>query len=261
MQFERRYLGLAVPAFIAALITLLALTDFAVLDFKTIDETQLLKAFGGLILFALIIERATEVYINREGQTADTDQRVTLNDMECATKMLEVAEVELEEVLADPAATAAQKNAARKVVSEAKKKRNECLKNALPVQSVLKTNTQKRAMMVAMILGLFAAMAGIRALSPFIDLGSCAPLAMSAPVLEALNAVMADGKQIAEADWTSAKEALMGDANLRCTEAADQRAFLAAIDVVITAALLAGGADGLHQIVNRFLKWQKSPVT
>ncbi len=85
------------------------------------------------------------------------------------------------------------------------------LKAASDALDDFRGETQRYAFAVSLLLSIFVSIAGVRALGPFVD-----------------NARLNDPKVTADA----------------------QRLFFLAVDVALSAALLAGGADGIHSVVN-----------
>jgi hypothetical protein len=152
--------------------------DPLVMGVKVTDVASLLAP---LAFCAAVIERAIEIIISPWRDTGATQLQNTITAIQART--------------ADPA-TAAQ-NALD-------------LKNATDALNAYRGETQKLAFLVSVLLSFMVAMAGIRAIGPFLDSTK-------------FDALRVNG--------------------------AAQRLFFLTVDVVLSAALLAGGADGIHAIV------------
>ena len=207
--------GLLIVGLIGVLSTFWLFDHFTVIEFNNIDATQVPKVLLGLTFVALLIERATEVYVNMEEQPGQVDPAIS---------NLMLAEAEL--VRTQNAVTQAQANPAiaggampnlNADLEAAYANHQTTLATAAPVKEKEGNARRRRTTILGMVLGVLAAMVGARALGPFVDVNQLA------------------------------KGVVWGG----------QSAWFASVDVLITGGLLAGGADGIHQIVNRFLEFAK----
>lgn len=218
--------------------------QFGALAFKSIEPSHLGTSLGWLILFALFIERATEVFMNM-GKPAEGG-RLSIHQVERdgAKVKADAARVAL---TAKP-----DDQAALKSFEDARTKLDE--KEAAYQETLASRREERRpkALVFSMVLGLAVALVGGRVLASFVESGlttDCVPLPLDATAADALKE--AAGKLGDTKDATL--EFLNKAIEIKtCDLKQDQQLWLAAVDVSITGALLAGGADGIHSIVKSF---------
>lgn len=206
---------LVIIGLIGALSSFLFFNHFTTIEFNDIDATSVPKVLLGLTFVALLIERATEVYVNMEKQPAQIDPAISnlmLAEAELARTQNAVTQAQ-----ANPAIAASAMKDLNTDLKKAYANHQTTLADAAPEKEKESNERRQRTTILAMVLGVLAAIVGARALGPFVD-----PSQLAEGVV-----------------WGG------------------QSAWFAGVDVLITGALLAGGADGIHQIVNRFLEFAK----
>lgn len=180
-------------------------------------------ALTSLIFVALLIERAVEVFISPV--TSDAKQALVSEQAQVTAR---IDEIKLALVVPTdptlPVLPQATIDALKRELVEKTKRQLE-----IPAEiTTLDRKTQKLALSFSVPASFMVALAGVRALDVFL------------PGTWYLNgAVVAPGTANAEF-----QRALGGV----------QLSVFTAVDVLLTAALLAGGADGVHKILDRFIK-------
>lgn len=214
-------LGLTVvAAFVAARF------EFKELSLRGLEAAELGTLFLALMFTALVIERAVEVYVSNR---YDPEEMNIQRDIREAQQRLTLLEEALAREVAqpgppsgDPSSAAASKDKSdtiaglRREVVDAREAVRTAKVAALNDQIDLETRKTAAAGAIATVLGVVAASAGIRIFGQFVELE--------------------DGGMPA---------ALTGTAY--------QLTWFRFGDVLLSALVLAGGADGIHQLVKDFL--------
>lgn len=182
-------------------------------DLENVTATHVGEVFLTLIFVALLIERATEVYVNT---SLEPDKQARLEGVHAAAANVRGARAALELERSSRAPRDTLLAAMEGTLTEALKKQDAAVEGSKSSLREVRNRISRNALIVAAMLGVLVAVAGIRALSPFLP----GPPGSPGSVQEGL-----------------------------------QDSLFAAVDVLVTGALLAGGADGLHKIVERFLQF------
>ena len=242
---------------LGALIAGVFFKHFAGIPLDSIEPQSIGKTLLGLIFFALLIERATQVYVN--AQIEPERSKLTEESTKKKAAFLH-AEQLLVQAQASGNVAAIQSQMAKKDVAK------EVLDEALQVDAVKKDafvgKTRRQTSVISLVMGIFISLVGIRALAPFADenvFKSCSPKlhnALKIPLGKWAENVAGNEGLVNELDSlgitaSDFKSIVMNTSNL-CNQFDWQITLFSGIDVFITAALLAGGADGLHQILNRY---------
>ncbi|WP_299678953.1 hypothetical protein [uncultured Roseobacter sp.] len=218
------YLAIFVVAAVAAYA---AAIGFGSMSFEDGLAERVVTHLLALTFFALLIERAVEVIVNNKfmKRELDVDAEVVKLRRKCAI-LQSALDMELQQpvpAMTDQAALAAAndaKNATikrlRDQIRAAKKDKIEADQVAMPQREELGTEKAAFAATTATVLGGLVALTGTTVLSEFVDITSI-----------------------------SAANKFLG--------LFDQAQFFVAVDVLFTALILAGGSDGIHQIVKGFL--------
>ena len=248
--------GLLAVGLIGAALSVWLVGDFTVIKFNEIVATEIPKALLALIFVALLIERATEVYVNMESKPSrpgSAARKLLLAEAELARTRNELVQAQ------DAAVAAGAMTKLLKKFDEAQAAHSVALKDAAPDEELESNDRRKRTTMLGMVLGLVAAMVGARALGPFVDLDQfkdCARVTIDTGaqkvIFDNVEQALKDMKDAIEPAKTALATMF---AQQKCVIWEGQRAWFAGVDVLITGAVLAGGADGIHQIVNRFLEF------
>lgn len=231
------------PIAILALLTILAvLNGFSSIPYVADLETVVLQHFLFLVLIALIIERAVEVYINNAFYQKEMDASSKVRVQKRKVAFLEEAikaEQKISSEAVGPQSVGLMEMSAgaigelRAQLGETRAAKIEADSDTLEARMTVQQEKALRSSIAATVLGAAVAAAGVHTLSAFVDVDCIAKVAAAsggAPVCQALDGM--------------------------------QRQFFNAADIVVTALLLAGGADGIHQIVKDFLKVRKElPLT
>lgn len=214
-------LGLTVvAAFVAARF------EFKELSLRGLETAELGTLFLALMFTALVIERAVEVYVSNR---YDPEEMTIQRDIRAAQQQLTLLEEALAREIAqpvppsgDPSSAGVAKNKSdtvtglRREVVEAREAVRTAKVAALNDQIDLETRKTAAAAAIATVLGVVAASAGIRIFGQFVEVeGGGMPAAL--------------------------------------TGTAYQLAWFRFGDVLLSALVLAGGADGIHQLVKGFL--------
>lgn len=195
---------------IGALVAGIWFSRFAVIPLEQVGPEEVGKVFLVLIFVALVIERATEVYVNTslEPETQPLFREVMKKESKVRTARAAL-NAERQAPGANKTMITRKETDLDNAIAELKQER----KIATPKLSEKKSKTASRTGIVGAVLGVLAAVAGVRTLAPFLPGGEF------------------------PANASGFQQGLFG-----------------AVDVFLTGALLAGGADALHQIVKRFLQ-------
>lgn len=180
-----------------------------------------------LTFFALLIERAVEVIVNNRFLKSEMDVNAPVLKLQREGKMLQAAlEMELQQpipAMTDQAALAAANEAKnetiqhlREQIGTAKRAKIAADQDAMPRREEIGTEKAAFAATTATVLGALVALTGTTVLSEFVTLPG----------------VAVGGKFLGFFD---------------------QLQFFVAVDVLFTALILAGGSEGIHQIVKGFL--------
>ncbi len=212
---------------IAAAIAAAAYLDFSEISLTGLGAQDLATKFLSLAFMALVIERAVEIYIkNRfsdEEATLKQSARIaatsvrTYKDALQATAAAIVPAISTEETAAAVTAKYDHVAALQDKLETARTQLLQAKGEAEPALQELHARKKRAATIAALLLSLAVAIVGLRVLAQFIPAGTL---------------------QTVEATVKGAYQA---------------QAFHA-IDIILTALLLSGGADGIHQLVKDFLK-------
>ena len=225
--------NISLAAIVATLIVaaVSAYHGFVEVNLDQLEAAEVGTLFLTLIFVALVIERAVEVYINnRYGVEELQESRgIRLARQKLALEEQALAAEAARQVPAGGDATATliledKRDAvaeARRRVQEARDKVRSEKEAARAKLDDVSTRKAAAAGALATVLGVAASAAGVRVLGQFLPVDQ-------------------------------ASGALTGP--LAAADAKFQLACFRFVDVVLTALLLAGGADGIHQIVKDFLK-------
>lgn len=212
---------------VAAVAAYAAAIGFGSISFEDGLAERVVTHLLALTFFALLIERAVEVIVNNKfmKRELDVDAEVVKLQRKCVI-LQSALDMELQQpvpAMTDQAALAAAneaKNATikrlRDQIRAAKKDKIDADQVAMPQREELGTEKAAFAATTATVLGGLVALTGTTVLSEFVDISSI-----------------------------SAANKFLG--------LFDQTQFFVAVDVLFTALILAGGSDGIHQIVKGFL--------
>lgn len=211
-----------------AMAVIAAFLNFTAIDLLDRSATDIGAQLLTLIFFALVIERAVEIYVNGQFGPPELAARRGIRIASNKVKILETA-LEQESLLALPQADTDDLRLMLADRQKAVKSTREALEIARRELLEVQTESQEKlekvradkvaaAARVAVGLSLLVSGAGVRVFSQFLPMkdGAVDPVFLAA----------------------------LPD---------NQGAFFVAVDVVVTALLLAGGADGIHQIMKRFV--------
>ena len=248
------------PSAIAIVLTIIvagyaASQGFIEISLRGLESAEIGTVFLTLIFTALVIERAVEVYANNRYDPEEMEiQRAIREAQQTVTILKEALDAEIARGLPrgaeGEAATAAvaDKQAAvtklRDEVNDAREQLRSAKVDALDDQIDLETRKAAAAGAVAIVLGVIAAAAGVRVLGQFLPLDDSS--AITGPLAQ--NCVTM-ASAIDAATVPAQKEAL----EALCKAVEWQLTTFRFADVLLTALLLAGGADGIHQLVKDFL--------
>ncbi len=182
-----------------------------------------------LIFVALLIERAVEVFISPH--TGIEKQR--LRDLQEKLRTGATAlRTEIEKARAAGLANPADATMVQNLVQLETQLATNLAEDARHEAGIAADNrrTQRIALGISIPLSFAAALAGLRTLSAFLPV----------ELRDAEGLVVAAGT-------SGASQVIVGVNDV-------QLGLFTAIDVVLTAGLLAGGADGIHQVLDRFIK-------
>ena len=180
-----------------------------------------------LVFFALLIERAVEVIVNDRFIKREMKVNSATALLKRKGAMLQTT-LDLELQRPAPAMTDANAMVAanvakndiidelRQLIRQNKKEKIDADQNAMPERVALSAEKTRYAAMTAIILGGLFAVSGVTILAEFV--------------------VLPDPADVGQ---------LFGFA--------DQLEVFAAVDILLTAVILAGGSEGIHQIIKRFL--------
>lgn len=223
MNRETQYLGWVSAVVIIGAIVAAAL-GFVEISLEQLESGDILTLLLTAIFVALVIERAVEVYANNLFDPERAKIRLNASVIESNLAFKERAlQTELARTQPDTNVVANLRNliatAQRDLVAETEK--------IEPKLAEFRRRKAAYAASLATVLGLAASIVGVRVLGQFIpmdDAGISGEL----------------GRMLSAGDEATRKAAQF------------QLGALHFVDVVLTTALLAGGADGIHQIIKRF---------
>lgn len=228
---------------------------FTVIPLDKVGPDQVGQTFLGLIFFALVIERATEIYVSGR---IEPERHLLAEKSAQQRALLRAAEARLSRARADPNSSAADLQKLEAERDAAAKDYTRAVEAEAPKKLELKAKTQTQTSNLAMGLGIVIALVGVRALGP---LGGDD---LFKPCIDAMSqalGILGDAKPEDLAAAVKALganqpplETLISQADNLCSDRRWQRGLFTGVDVLVTGALLAGSADGLHQIVNRFTR-------
>jgi hypothetical protein len=191
---------------------------FSAISYSTNDVGAVGTQLLNLVFIALVIERAVEVYVSNQFGQEDLRLRRKIRLVLAKIKILEdgvnYQTVQVANVGAE-AMPITSIDDAQKALDDARIELINARTAAQPALDKLYIKKRSTAAAIAVVIGLVVAAAGVRI---FADL------------------VLTDGKTLED----------VIDDNL-------QRGIFSGADILITALLLAGGADGIHQIMKRFV--------
>lgn len=191
---------------------------FVDIDLETLKNEDILTVFLTAIFVALVIERAVEVYANSH---FEPKRRHIRQPISILIKRLEIKNKALNAELERPESSDEEEKNARKIeledlrgkIKDTREKLTAEEEKAIPKLEDLANRKVNYARSLALILGLTASVVGVRVLGQF---------------LPADSAIRSGGGYDSQIFWFHFA------------------------DIVLTTALLAGGADGIHKIVKRF---------
>lgn len=235
MSNEFWYLrGLIVVVLVAAGIA--AAAGFVEISLKQLESGDILTLLLTAIFVALVIERAVEVYANNRFDPERAKIRLTVSVIESNLTFKEKA-LETDLARSQPGAdlTRSQPDAEavgnlRTLIATARRDLMRETERIEPQLTELRRRKAAYAASLATVLGLAAAIVSVRVLGQFLPSDAALTCGTFGQTLAATDEAI-----------KAAKEA----AKLQCGA-------LRFVDVVLTTALLAGGADGIHQIIKRF---------
>ncbi len=241
---------------VGALCSSIFFYQFSIIQFNEIKASEVGTVLLGLVFVALVIERATEVYVNVQGDP-EIDN-AALRDKSVAEAEVRRARtafsVERAQTVPDAALLATREDEFTAALADHQK----MVAAAAPVEEEIKQQTRKETSVVAIVLGILAALVGVRVLGPFLADGQftqCLAELVDDAVQKEMLAAVKDN--MTGDSLTQAKTFLdTAFAKIGCT---GQPAWFTGVDVFLTGTLLAGGADGIHQIIKRFLTYSKQP--
>ncbi|MEM9670432.1 MAG: hypothetical protein AAF950_16040 [Pseudomonadota bacterium] len=207
---RRPYFVPLVIGIIGAVVSAIWHASFASIELDEVTPEQVGQLFLSLIFVALVIERATEVYLNTSIQP---EKELLLTEVKALQMQVRTAREALNIERMAASSNAAMISDREQSLDVAIHQLNSAKSTAAPSLHKLSNKAQKEAAIVTMLLGIIAAIVGIRTLNPFVP-----------------------------------DEGFAAFTNV-------QKSLVAGVDVLLTGALLAGGADALHQIVRRFIKF------
>ena len=206
---------------------------------------DIVNLLATVLFAAVVIERAVEVYINNafDPEKAKLEREVTI-----AANHLEIEEGALErekQRQAGPNGTADPKALAKLRANVDAARESLKTKRGCAVEPLAEHRNAKAAWAgtVATLLSLAAAAVGIRLLGQFLPTDSDG--ALSGPLSETC------ARAVAEAGVGSVEE-LAEAVRTACERAEVQLVWFRLVDVLLTTAVLAGGAEGIHQMIGRF---------
>ncbi len=233
---------------IAGLLALLAaglianLLGFTEVGLRGLDGAEVGTLFLTLIFVALVIERAVEVYV---ALAYGARERELGRESAIAGKLLQVAEDAVSTETARQAEAAApdsdrlarvraEADTARKALGQAKVA-------AVGAAVALRDRKARAATGLSLGLSVLAALVGIRLLGQFLPLDEAGRLT---------GAFAETCAALARQQGTTPAE-LSAEARAACRSVELQLAAFRLVDVILTALVLAGGAEGIHQIAKR----------
>lgn len=189
-----------------------AVMDFVPISLERLENADLLTPLLTVIFVALVIERAVEVYANNRFDPERARIRLPVSVIE---PNLSFKERRLEAELARPQPDKQEVAELRRRIREAQDKLMATTEKIEPELAEVRRKKAAYAAILATVLSLGAAIVGVRVLGQFMPTD-----AAGAPQLPGADPFPMDA--------------------------------LLFVDIVLTTALLAGGADGIHQIIKRF---------
>ena len=232
---------------VATLSLLVAAQGYLELQLDSFETTQLGRLFLIVLFAAAIIERAVEVYVNSVfGPT-----RIALNrDMAIAKRRVGIAEDAVTRETQRQAAPGVTVDdgalqARRDEVSAAQGRLREAMDEVHEPLAQQQGKTAARVAVLAIALGFAAAAVGVRVLGQFLhvdgsSLGDAFERCQECPEQPPEQAgAIVDGTPM-----RSCMEAF-------CRRLTSQLFWFRAVDILLTTFVLAGGADGIHQIIKR----------
>lgn len=224
--------GYYTPVFALVIVAVLAAFAAAV-GFSGLEfEDDLAQRVGthllALVFFALLIERAVEVIVNNRFIEREFEINSEVLRFKREGAILQSAlDLEVQQpvpAMTDPAAATAASDAKndrieelRRQIRKAKTAKIDADKDAAPSRAKLSAEKTRYAAATATIFGGLIALTGTTILSEFV------------------------------------KEETLTETGL-ILWIANQQQVLAGVDILLTALILAGGSDGVHQIIKSFLK-------
>jgi hypothetical protein len=247
---------LLVVGLTGATLTLWLFPAFSIIAFDDVSPADVGQVFLGLIFVALVIERATEVYVNVQ---LEPDKQAALQPVVNSKAQVHRARAELQAERKSPSPSHATIQARENRLETAINDLGQQTQAVVPQLQEHANQARTQTSVLAMSLGVLAGLVGIRALAPFLDDGqlvNCVAGAMDADARDAIETALKgnlSGDQLQTAQ-SMASEAFKTPCNVEDW----QRRLFAGVDVILTGALLAGGADGLHQIVKKVTEFGKA---
>jgi hypothetical protein len=200
-----------VPALLGALAAGFWFSRFTAIGLDKVGPEEVGKVFLALIFVALVIERATEVYVNT---SLEPEKQQHLQQVRATEVKVQTARGALNVERQSPAPSGAMISQREGALDLAIQELEAQKRAAEPKLIDHRSKTIRQTSIVATVLGVLIAVVGVRTLAPSLPDGG----------------------------FPSAASDL-------------QQGLFAAVDVLITGALLAGGADALHQLIKRFIQF------
>ncbi len=225
---KKMKIGPYIAIFLLAIVACYAAAlGFGSMSFKDNLAERVVTHLLALTFFALLIERAVEVIVNNKFLKRELDIDASVVKLHREHKMLQTAlELELQQpvpVLTDQVAQTSAETAKNDIVKDlraritrTKEAKIDADQLAMPQREELGAEKAAFAATTATVLGGLVALTGTTVLAEFV---------------------------VVPPD--SASQKFLG--------LFDQLQFFVAVDIIFTALILAGGSDGIHQIVKQFL--------
>lgn len=235
---------------IVVLASFLVADQFIEIGLEQLGSGDVGRLLLTVIFAALVIERAVEVYINNVFRPKEDLAKF---DITRAERSVELAEESL---------TAEQKRQARsdiqpdaELISDLRNKLAETRSSLLeermeatPELAKIRREKGVWASTVATLLSLAVAAIGIRILGQFLPLDSSSG--------ELIGPLANTCAELVRTSGVSAVDQLSDSARTACQAVELQLTAFRTVDIILTTLLLAGGADGIHKMLNRFLSYQ-----
>ena len=242
-------IGTLVLVFVVALFV--ANSQFVEVSLEKLTAGDIGTLLMTLIFTALIIERAVEVYINNAYGPAEDKKRSKIilaeRTVELAEEALTTEQKRLIQSGGQPDDVEITK--LREGIRKARKELLQEKHNAAPQLVELRREKGAWAGTVSTLLSLGAAAVGVRILGQFLPLNDSGDLV--GPLANTCAAELArqHGENVTDLPETT---------RAACKAVEFQLATFRTVDTILTTFVLAGGADGIHEIIKRFRSYRSS---